>query len=143
MVTSFTPYESLLGGALIGLSAVLLMLFLGRIMGATGILTGVILPANAHDWLWRAALLTGMVSAPVAYLMLTGSMPEIQIPISTPMILIGGFIVGIGVTIGSGCPSGHGVCGIARLSMRSIMATLTFMVSTGMTVFIIRHLIGG
>lgn len=142
MITAFTPYESLFGGALIGLSAVLLMLFLGRIMGATGILAGFINPAALPDWSWRAAVLAGMVSGPAAYLALTGSMPEIQVPVSTPMLLVGGFIVGIGVTFGSGCTSGHGVCGMARLSPRSVAATLTFMAATGITVFIIRHVIG-
>lgn len=143
MITAFTPYQSLFGGALIGLSAVLLMLFLGRIMGATGILAGFISPMTAGDWGWRAAVLAGMVSSPAAYLIVTGSMPLIDVPVSTPLLLTGGFIVGIGVTFGSGCTSGHGVCGMARLSPRSIVATLTFMAATGVTVFIIRHVIGG
>jgi hypothetical protein len=140
--TEFTPYQALLGGVLIGLSAVLLMLFLGRIMGATGILSGIIIPATVRDWAWRAAVLAGMVTAPAVYLAVTGVFPEIQVPVSTPLLLIGGFIVGIGVTFGSGCTSGHGVCGMARLSPRSIVATLTFMAATFATVFIVRHLIG-
>jgi uncharacterized membrane protein YedE/YeeE len=140
--TEFTPYQALLGGVLIGLSAVLLMLFLGRIMGATGILSGIIIPATVRDWGWRAAVLAGMVTAPAVYLAVTGVFPEIQVPVSTPLLLIGGFIVGIGVTLGSGCTSGHGVCGMARLSPRSIVATLTFMAATFATVFIVRHLIG-
>jgi hypothetical protein len=141
-ITEFTPYQSLLGGVLIGLSAVLLMLFLGRIMGATGILSGIIIPATVRDWAWRAAVLAGMVTAPAVYLAVTGVFPEIQVPVSTPLLLIGGFIVGIGVTLGSGCTSGHGVCGMARLSPRSIVATLTFMAATFVTVYIVRHLIG-
>jgi uncharacterized membrane protein YedE/YeeE len=142
MMTEFTPYQSLLGGALIGLSAVLLMLVHGRIMGATGILSGFIMPATASDWLWRTDVLAGMISGPAAYRALTGSFPDIAVPVSTPLLLAGGFIVGIGVTFGSGCTSGHGVCGIARLSPRSIAATLTFMATTFATVFVVRHLLG-
>ncbi|MBX2804677.1 MAG: YeeE/YedE family protein [Hyphomicrobiales bacterium] len=143
MLTEFTPLQSALGGVLIGFSAVLLMLFHGRIMGATGILMGVIWPANTRDWAWRAAVVAGMASGPALYLALTGGFPDIHSPVSTPLLLIGGFIVGIGVTFGSGCTSGHGVCGMARLSPRSIMATLTFMATTFATLYIVRHLIGG
>jgi len=142
-MTEFTPFASLFGGVLIGLSAVLLMLVLGRIMGATGILTGFVNPASAADWSWRAAMLAGMVAAPLAYFAVTGGMPTIDVPVSTPLMLLGGFIVGIGVTFGSGCTSGHGVCGMARLSGRSITATLTFMAATAVTVFVIRHVLGG
>jgi hypothetical protein len=142
-MTEFTPFASLFGGVLIGLSAVLLMLVLGRIMGATGILTGFVNPASATDWSWRAAVLAGMVCAPLAYFAATGGMPVIEVPVSTPLMLVGGFVVGIGVTLGAGCTSGHGVCGMARLSARSITATLTFMAATAVTVFIIRHVIGG
>jgi hypothetical protein len=142
-MTEFTPFASLFGGVLIGLSAVLLMLVLGRVMGATGILTGFVTPASGADWSWRAAVLAGMVCAPLAYFAVMGGMPTIQVPVSTPLMLLGGFIVGIGVTLGAGCTSGHGVCGMARLSGRSISATLTFMAATAITVFIIRHVLGG
>jgi uncharacterized membrane protein YedE/YeeE len=141
--TAFTPLQSLGGGVLIGLASVLLMLVAGRVMGATGILAGVFAPASAQDFGWRAALLLGMFTGPLVYLLLTGSMPEITVPVSTPMLLIGGVIVGIGVTFGSGCTSGHGVCGMARLSPRSIAATLTFMATTGVTVYLVRHVFGG
>ena len=141
--TTFTPWQSLGGGVLIGLASVLLMLVAGRIMGATGVLAGVFAPASRADFGWRAALLLGMVTAPTLYLLITGGMPEITVPVSTPMLLIGGLIVGIGVTFGSGCTSGHGVCGMARLSPRSIVATLTFMATTAATVYVIRHVIGG
>jgi uncharacterized protein len=140
--TVFTPWQSLGGGALIGIASVLLMLFLGRIMGATGILAGVLTPAAHPDLGWRLAVLLGMVSAPMVVLMLTGQMPVIEVPVSMPMLLIGGVLVGIGVTYGSGCTSGHGVCGMARLSRRSIAATLTFMLTTGLTVFVVRHVLG-
>ncbi len=140
--TAFTPYASLGGGVLIGLASVLLMATLGRIMGATGVLAGLIQPAGWSDWSWRAALLAGMVSGPAVVLLATGQMPSVQVPVSTTMLIVGGFLVGIGVTFGSGCTSGHGVCGMARLSPRSIAATATFMVTTAITVYIIRHLIG-
>jgi len=143
METVFTPLQSLAGGALIGLASVLLMLTLGRIMGATGILAGILTPSAHPGGGWRIALLAGMVSGPLAVLALTGQMPEIQVPVSMPMLLIGGVLVGIGVTYGSGCTSGHGVCGMARLSRRSIAATLTFMLTTGITVYVVRHVVGG
>ncbi|WP_336423310.1 YeeE/YedE family protein [Roseovarius sp. D0-M9] len=141
--TAFTPLQSLGGGALIGLAAVLLMAVLGRIMGATGIVAGLLQPAGLADWSWRAATLAGMISGPIAYLLITGQVPALQIPVSTPMLIVGGFLVGIGVTFASGCTSGHGVCGMARLSPRSFAATLTFMLATGITVFVIRHVVGG
>ncbi|MDW3223826.1 MAG: YeeE/YedE thiosulfate transporter family protein [Paracoccaceae bacterium] len=142
METAFTPFQSLGGGALIGLAAVLLMATLGRIMGATGILAGLLQPTNMSDWSWRAAVLVGMISGPLAVMAVTGQLPTVQVPISTPMLAIGGFIVGIGVTFGAGCTSGHGVCGMARVSPRSIVATLTFMLTTAITVYVIRHVIG-
>jgi uncharacterized membrane protein YedE/YeeE len=141
--TAFTPWASLGGGALIGLAAVLLMLTLGRIMGATGILAGMLSPGSGEDFAWRAALILGMVTGPAAYWLLTGGMPEVTVTASTPMLVLGGLIVGLGVSYGSGCTSGHGVCGMARLSPRSIAATLTFMASTGVTVFLVRHVFGG
>ncbi len=140
--TAFTPIQSLGGGALIGLAAVLLMATMGRIMGATGILAGVIQPTGLSDWSWRAAVLAGMISGPITVMLITGQMPAVQVPVTTPMLIIGGVLVGIGVTFGAGCTSGHGVCGMARLSHRSIAATLTFMLTTGITVFVVRHLIG-
>lgn len=141
-MTEFTPWASLFGGALIGLSAVLLMLVLGRIMGATGILSGLLAPASGSDFAWRAALLAGMVTGPLAYLALNGAMPDLTVPVTKPALIIGGFIVGVGVTYGSGCTSGHGVCGLARLSPRSIAATGMFMLTTSLTVYIIRHVFG-
>lgn len=140
--TAFTPMASLAGGVLIGLSATLLMLLLGRVMGATGVVSGLIAPASRPDFAWRAALLAGMVTGPAVLWLLSGDMPAIEVPVSTGALVIGGLIVGLGVTFGSGCTSGHGVCGMARLSPRSIVATLTFMVVTFVTVFVIRHVIG-
>lgn len=142
METSFTPLVSLAGGALIGLAAVSLMLLRGRIMGATGILAGALRPASTYDWTWRALMLCGMFCGPWIYFAFAGQLPEITVPSSTSLLIIGGFLVGIGVTLGSGCTSGHGVCGMARLSPRSIAATATFMLTTGLTVYVIRHLTG-
>lgn len=142
IVTEFTPGIAALGGTLIGLASVLLMWLHGRIMGATGILAGLLTPANLTDFGWRAAVLLGMISGPVLVMLVTGQMPAIQVPVSTTMLMIGGLIVGVGVTFGSGCTSGHGVCGMARLSPRSIAATLTFMLTTAVTVYVVRHVIG-
>ncbi|ABV94252.1 conserved hypothetical protein [Dinoroseobacter shibae DFL 12 = DSM 16493] len=141
--TAFTPWASLSGGVLIGVAATLLMLVLGRVMGATGVLAGLVQPSSGQDFAWRAALLAGMVTGPAVVWLITGQMPAVQVPVSTVALVIGGLIVGIGVTFGSGCTSGHGVCGMARLSPRSIVATLTFMAATFATVFVVRHVIAG
>ncbi|MFE3839495.1 YeeE/YedE family protein [Pseudogemmobacter sonorensis] len=140
-MTEFTPLQSLLGGGLIGLSAVLLMAFHGRIAGMTGILTGVLPGADSRGW--RLAFLAGAVAAPL----LLVTLDVVAIPFESPSpwvwTVVSGLIVGIGVTFGGGCTSGHGVCGNARLSPRSIVATLTFMLTTGLTVYVIRHMLGG
>lgn len=143
MITEFTPYASLGGGVLIGIASVLLMASLGRVMGATGVLTGFFAPSSKEDWAWRASLLAGMVTAPALILFTTGTPAVIQLPVSTTAMIIGGFIVGAGVTYGGGCTSGHGVCGMARLSPRSIVATATFMVFAALTVFVTRHVFTG
>lgn len=139
-MTDFTPLQSLLGGALIGLSAVLLMAFHGRIAGITGIISGVIPPLSG-DWQWRAAFLVGSALVPLAYV-LAGGQVDFSVPASTIALVVGGVLVGIGVHFGNGCPSGHGICGIARLSPRSIVAVLTFMATAFVTVFVVRHVIG-
>ncbi|MEO5620567.1 MAG: YeeE/YedE family protein [Cypionkella sp.] len=143
MDTTFTPWASLAGGGLIGLSAVLLMLTLGRIMGATGILAGVFAPASRGDWTWRAVLVLGMMLGPWVVWAASGSLPVVQVAMSPLTLIIGGLIVGVGVTLGGGCTSGHGVCGLARLSPRSAVAVVVFMASAVVTVFVIRHMIGG
>jgi hypothetical protein len=84
-----------------------------------------------------------MVTGPLAYLAVAGDWPAIEVPVSTAAMILGGFLVGVGVTFGSGCTSGHGVCGMARLSPRSIAATVTFMLTTGITVYVVRHVLGG
>jgi uncharacterized membrane protein YedE/YeeE len=140
-MTEFTPFQSLIGGVLIGLSAVLLMALHGRVAGMTGILTGIIPPA-ASDWSWRAAFLAGAIIAPALYLAAGGVIP-FEVPVSTGALILGGLLVGIGVHFGNGCPSGHGICGLARLSRRSLAAVLTFMLMAFVTVFVVRHVIGG
>jgi uncharacterized protein len=143
MDTDFTPWTSLGGGALIGLAAVLLMALHGRILGATGILGGLLRFGDPADWTLRAAILAGMAAGPLAFLALTGQMPVIDLPVSTPAVIIGGLIVGVGVSYGGGCTSGHGVCGNARFSRRSMLATVIFMATAFATVFVLRHGIGG
>ena len=143
METAFTPLTALAGGAMIGLAAVLLMLLHGRIAGATGILAGALFFTKHGDGPWRLAFLAGMILAPGLLLALTGTAPVLQVPVDTPALVIGGLIVGVGVTLGSGCTSGHGICGLARLSRRSLVATLTFMAATAITVFVVRHGMGG
>jgi hypothetical protein len=143
METLFTPFASFGGGLLIGFGAVLLMLGLGRIFGATGILSGLVLAESRDEFAWRLAVVAGMILAPGLIFAVTGSMPALTVPVSPAMIVIGGVIVGLGASLGSGCTSGHGVCGLSRLSLRSIVAVPTFMLTAGITVYVIRHVFGG
>lgn len=140
--TEFTPIASVVGGVMVGLAATLLMLTLGRVLGATGILSAFLLAESRQDRLWRAAALTGMVTAPAMYGLAIGSAPELLVPVSEAALVVGGVLVGVGVTLASGCTSGHGVCGLARLAPRSFVATVSFMLTTGVTVFVLRHVIG-
>lgn len=140
-MSEFTPLHSLLGGALIGLSAVLLMALHGRIAGMTGILSGVI-PPLAPDWQWRALFLVGAILAPLAY-RAAGGMIAFDVPVTSGALVVGGLLVGIGIHFGNGCPSGHGICGLARLSPRSLVAVLTFVATAFVTVYVTRHVIGG
>ena len=143
METAFTPFASLGGGALIGLAAVLLMLGLGRIFGATGILSGGVFAEGREDLSWRAALILGRVRVPGLMFLTTGRWPQIDVPVSPAMIVIGGIVVGFGASLGSGCTSGHGVCGLSRLSRRSMVAVPVFMGTAAITVYVIRHVVGG
>ena len=127
---------------LIGLGAVLLMLGLGRILGATGIMSGLVFVESREEFSWRAAMVVGMILSPGLIYLLTGAMPELSVPVSPLMIIIGGIIVGLGASLGSGCTSGHGVCGLSRLSLRSIVAVPTFMLTAAITVYLIRHVFG-
>lgn len=138
-MTDFTPLQSAMGGALIGLAAVLLMAALGRVAGMTGILSGAVFDSGRG---WRLAFLLGAIAAP-ALMQAAGAGIAFDSPVPRPWLVLGGLLVGVGVTFGGGCTSGHGICGNARLSPRSLVATLTFMATAGATVFVIRHLIGG
>lgn len=141
MITTFTPYASLFGGFLIGLAAVILMAFNGRIAGMTAMLGGILEPQHP-DARWRLAFLAGAVAAPL-FATLLGAEFSFASPTNGVVLALGGVIVGVGVTYSSGCTSGHGVCGIARLSPRSLVATATFMATTFATVTLIRHGLGG
>ncbi len=141
MTTTFSPLAGLLGGALIGLASALLLLACGRIAGVSGILGGSLFGAVA-DRGWRLAFLVGLPLG--AWLARTTTSDALGFAITDqPALLVaGGLLVGFGTQLGSGCTSGHGVCGVARGSPRSILATLTFMASAGITVFVMRHLLG-
>jgi uncharacterized membrane protein YedE/YeeE len=137
-ITPFTPYASLAGGILIGLSAVLVMGLFGRIAGISGITTGAV-PGRRDDWPWRLAFVAGLVAAPLLVLAATGSPVQQTVSANLPAMAVAGLLVGFGTVTGSGCTSGHGVCGLARLSSRSLVAVLTFMVFAAATVFVLRH----
>jgi len=143
--TTFTPWASLLGGGLIGLSSVMVMLFFGRIAGISGMAARALqmVAVPVQDWSWRIAFIAGLLAAPCAALLVTGSPVEQTVSDNLPLMAVAGLLVGFGSAIGAGCTSGHGVCGLARLSPRSLVAVLTFMASGFATVFVLRHLIGG
>jgi uncharacterized protein len=143
--TAFTPWASLGGGVLIGLSAVMVMGLFGRIAGISGITNGflgAVVPMSGapRDRDWRLAFLLGLVAAPLA-LMLGGTVEQ-TVPENLLGMAVAGLLVGLGTALGSGCTSGHGVCGLARLSRRSLAAVLTFMAAGFSTVFVLRHVLG-
>ena len=141
-MASFDPISALLGGALIGLASVLLMMLTGRIAGISGILGGCLTLAGG-DKVWRFAFVVGLILAPLASGLLGYPLPTPQMPASWGMIAIAGLLVGFGTRLGGGCTSGHSVCGIARLSARSIVATVIFMATAIVVVAIMRHGFGG
>jgi uncharacterized membrane protein YedE/YeeE len=128
-----------LGGVLIGAAAAMLLLLNGKIAGISGILGGLMRP-SASDIGWRVALITGLVAAPLLY-QLAAPLPTVQIDADTGLLVVAGLLVGIGTRYGSGCTSGHGVCGLSSLSLRSLVATAAFMAAGFVTVFVVRHLI--
>lgn len=141
-IVNFTPYSALIGGALIGLAAALFALVAGRVLGISGAFAGVAMPQRG-DFAWRAALLAGLLAAPLVYRAAGGALPPVEITSSPVLLIVAGLLVGIGTRIGAGCTSGHGVCGLARLSPRSIVATATFLITAVATVFVMRHVVGG
>jgi uncharacterized membrane protein YedE/YeeE len=132
---------ALIGGVLIGLSASMLLLFNGRIAGISGILNGLTQRSRAGDWAWRAAFLVGLMGAGAVCMHLLGQ--ATPSPTRMSLLILAGLLVGFGTSVGNGCTSGHGVCGLGRLSKRSFVAVLTFMVTAIVTVFIARHVLGG
>lgn len=133
----FTPWTSLAGGILIGASAAMFLLLNGRIAGISGILGGLLRP-KAGDAGWRVAFVLGLVASPLVY-QLVVPLPSVQIDAGTALLVVAGLLVGVGTRYGSGCTSGHGVCGLSRLSPRSMVATAAFMCAGFLTVFIVRH----
>jgi uncharacterized protein len=138
--TAFTPFASLAGGALIGIAAVMLMALTGRIAGVSGIAAGMFPPYADRELAGRLAFIAGLVAAPLVVLLVTGKLPAQTIQASGAILSVAGLLVGFGSVWGNGCTSGHGVCGISRLSVRSLVATATFMAAGIATVFIARHL---
>jgi hypothetical protein len=136
---SFTPFSALTGGVLIGLASIALLLALGRIAGISGIVAGLLRPV-AGDVGWRVAFVGGVLAAPLFY-SLWAPMPALHIDASLPMLVAAGLLVGYGTRMGSGCTSGHGVCGLSRGSLRSLVATLAFMGAGFLTVFVVRHVV--
>lgn len=133
----FTPWASLAGGMLIGLAAALLILFNGRIAGISGIVGGLLRPRSG-DLGWRIAFLAGLIGTPLLY-PLWQALPPVQIDAGPPALIVAGLLVGVGVRYGAGCTSGHGVCGLSRLSPRSLAATCAFMAAGFLTVYLLRH----
>ena len=137
---AFTPWASLAGGVLIGIAAAMFVLLNGRVAGVSGVLGGLLRPARG-DVAWRIAFVLGLVAAPAVYVLGT-ALPLPTINAGFGALALAGLLVGVGTRYGSGCTSGHGVCGLARLSPRSLVATLTFMGAGFATVFILRHVLG-
>jgi uncharacterized membrane protein YedE/YeeE len=141
-MSNFTPLSAAIGGVLIGLSAVLLMLLTGRIAGISGIFSG-LLNLRGEDKGWRIAFIAGLILAPMIAGSIGDGMAPPKLPANWVIIVAAGLLVGFGTRLGGGCTSGHGLCGIGRLSMRSITATIVFMVTAVITVAITHHVLGG
>lgn len=139
-LNAFTPASALAGGALIGLAAAMFLLFNGRVAGISGILGGLLRPKQG-EVSWRLAFVMGLVAAPVVYALFT-ALPASRIDAGDITLIVAGLLVGIGTRYGSGCTSGHGVCGLSRFSVRSLVATLLFMAAGFVTVFVMRHVLG-
>ena len=138
---NFTPWSAAIGGAVIGLAAALLVLVNGRVAGISGIVGGM-LRTRADDFAWRLAFVAGLLLAPMVYAMVA-AFPSATIAASYPVLIVAGLLVGVGTRFAGGCTSGHGVCGLSRLSPRSLVATLAFMAAGFVTVFVVRHAILG
>lgn len=140
-MAEFDPLSALGGGVLIGVAAALLMLANGRVMGVSGILDGLLRAPRSAETVWRLAFVAGL-AAPAVVALLAGRLP-VAVAAGVPLLIAGGFLVGLGSRLANGCTSGHGICGLARLSPRSAVAVITFMSAAGATVFVTRHLLAG
>jgi len=140
-MTEFTPIAGLIGGGIIGLSAIILLLYKGHLAGVSGILNGVF-SKDKSEFIWRSLFLIGIALGPLLAGLFGSHLPE-RIDLSWVTVIIGGFLVGLGTNLGSGCTSGHGICGMGRFSLRSIWATVTFMIVAVLTVFAVGYLQGG
>tara|TARA_R110002020_G_scaffold193407_6_gene393694 strand:- start:3690 stop:4115 length:426 start_codon:yes stop_codon:yes gene_type:complete len=138
---NFTPVSATIGGGLIGVAAVILMAFNGRIAGISGIFSGIFF-TDKSDWLWRLLFVIGLGLSPLAYIAISGRSPEFIIINAYPPIILGGLFVGFGTRLGSGCTSGHGVCGVSRLSPRSLVSVVLFMGAGIFTVAVLTKIIG-
>lgn len=138
---NFTPVSALLGGALIGLSVSLLLLFNGRMAGISGIMNGLFLAPRKEE-IWRGLFLLGLILGAALFQLLSNNSLELRQGYPMMLIIFGGFLVGVGTRMGSGCTSGHGICGVASFSFRSISATIIFMLTGMVTVYIVRHVLG-
>jgi uncharacterized membrane protein YedE/YeeE len=136
---SFTPIPSLFGGMILGVAAALYVLLHGRILGISGIVSGLLHPKRG-DWSWRLAFVLGLLTSSFLAALVFGILPVIEVDASWLTVVVAGLLVGFGVQYGSGCTSGHGICGLSRLSPRSLVATLSFMTAGFLVVFVIRHL---
>ena len=141
-MANFTPLSAALGGLLIGLAASLLMIGIGRIAGVSGFVSRLLPPYEDGDWSLRIAFLAGLLAAPWLYQAISGATIEITETAGTGLLIAAGLLVGLGSVLGGGCTSGHGVCGTARLSPRSLIATASFMLFGLATVFLMRHVLG-
>lgn len=141
-MANFTPVSAAIGGILIGLSAVLLMVSTGRIAGVAGIFGG-LLNLRGEDKGWRIAFIAGLILAPILAGLIGHGMAQPTLPSNWIVVVVAGLLVGFGTRLGGGCTSGHGICGIGRLSPRSIAATIVFMVTAVITVAVTRHVLGG
>ncbi len=137
---NFTPASGFLGGLLIGVAAALLLLLNGRISGISGIVGGLLVPKSS-DAGWRLVFVVGLLLGAFGYMLATGDTPDVSMQASVPVLVAAGLLVGFGTRLGSGCTSGHGLCGIARLSKRSIVASVVFFGVAMLTVFVFRHVI--
>ena len=138
---NFTPVSATLGGILIGLSAIVLMAFNGRIAGISSIFSGIAF-SQRTDKLWRLSFVMGLIVSPLLYIAVTGRTPAMTVTPSYGLLIAGGLLVGFGTQLGSGCTSGHGVCGISRLSRRSLVAVIVFMTAGAVTVAVIKKMLG-